>query len=284
MIQKEDGFSIVELLVALALTAIVMAAVYKALSSQQKVYVAQDQVVAMQQDLRALIENIVQAIRTAGYDPTSSNQFGFISLSSPGSPGFGRYTSSDGIAFYADIDNPPNGIVDSSDSEQVAFRLNVDQSGKTLAPGSRDNILRKYSTGAVRWQPLAENIEAVGFAYAIDDDRDGQLDTVAGGTIWAIDTNNPPTGMLNVNLDTNHDGEVDANDSPNGQLLARPVSIKKIRAVKIWILERSQHPDKDFLNANTYVVANQRIAASDNHRRRLVTTTVRCRNVGLLRE
>jgi type IV pilus assembly protein PilW len=280
MIQKENGFSIIELLIALALTGIVMVAVYKALSSQQKVYVAQDEVVAMQQDLRAVMEIMVQGIRMAGYDPTSSKQFGFISLPSPGSPGFGRFTSSEGIAFYADGDDLPNGLLDSSDSEQVAFRLNVDQSGKALAPGSRDNILRKYSTGAVRWQPLAENIEALGFAYAIDDDRDGQLDTVSNGTIWAIDTNNPPNGTLNLNLDTNHDGEVDANDNPTGQLLPSPVSISRIRAVKIWILERSQHPDKDFLNANTYVLANQRITANDNHRRRLITTTVRCRNTG----
>jgi type IV pilus assembly protein PilW len=281
MIQEEDGFSIVELLVALALTGIVMVAVYKSLSSQQKVYVAQDEAVSMQQDLRAVMEIMVKEIRMAGYDPTSSKQFGFISLPSPGSPGFGRSISSDSIAFYADAENPPNGIVDSSDSEQIAFRLNVDQSGRALASGVRDNVLRKYSTGAIRWQPLAENIEAIGLAYAIDDDRDGQLDTVSGGTIWAIDTNDPPSGTLNLNLDTNHDGEVDANDNPTGQLLPNPVGINRIRAVRIWILERSPHPDKDFLNANTYVVANQRITPNDNYRRRLLSTTVRCRNTRL---
>jgi type IV pilus assembly protein PilW len=280
MSHEENGFSIIELLVALALTGIVMVAVYKSLSSQQKTYLAQDEVAAMQQDLRAVMEIMVKEIRMAGFDPTSSKQFGFISLPSPGNPGFGRYTSSDGIAFYADSDNSPNGVLDSSDSEQIAFRLNVDQSGKALAPGAHDNILRKYSTGAVRWQPLAENIEAIGFAYAIDDDRDGQLDTVSGGTVWAIDTNNPPNGTLNLNLDTNHDGEVDANDNPTGQLLPKPVSISRIRAVRIWILERSQHPDKDFLNTNTYIVANQRITPDDNYRRRLMAATVRCLNTG----
>jgi type IV pilus assembly protein PilW len=280
MVHKEKGFTIIELLVTLALTGIVMVAVYKSLSSQQKTYLAQDEVVAMQQDLRAVMEIMVKEIRMAGYDPTASKQFGFISLASPGSPGFGRYTSSDGIAFCADRDNSPNGIVDSSDSEQVAFRLNVDQSGKALSPSTHDNILRKYSTGAVRWQPLAESIEAIGFAYAIDDDGNSQLDTMSGATIWAIDTNNPPNGTLNLNLDTNHDGEVDARDNPAGQLLPKPVSISRIRAVRVWILERSQHPDKDFINTNTYVVANQRITPNDNYRRRLITTTVRCRNTG----
>jgi type IV pilus assembly protein PilW len=281
MIREDNGFSIVELMVVLVLSGMVMLAVYRALASQQRVYVAQDQVVTMQQDLRAVMEIMVQGIRMAGYDPTSSNQFGFISLPSPGSPGFGRHTSSDGIAFCSDSDDPPNGLPDSSDLEQVAFRLNVDQSGRSLSPGLRDNVLRKFSTGAVRWQPLAENIEAIGFAYAVDDDGDAQLDTVSGGTIWAIDASTPPSGMLNVNLDTNHDGEVDANDDPAGEPLSKPVSIKRIRAVKIWILERSQHPDKDFVNASTYVVGNQRVTAKDNHRRRLVATTVRCRNTGL---
>jgi type IV pilus assembly protein PilW len=281
MIHKEKGFSIIELLVTLALSGIIMVAVYKSLSSQQKVCVAQDELVAMQQDLRSVMEIMAKEIRMAGYDPTSSKQFGFISLPSPGSPGFGRYNSADGIAFYKDSDVSPNGLLDSSDSEQIAFRLNVDQSGKTLATGARDNILRKYSTGAVRWQPLAENIEAIGFAYAIDDDRDGQLDTISGGTIWAIDTNSPLNGTLNLNLDTNHDGEVDVNDNPAGQLLPKPISIGRIKAVKIWILERSQHPDKDFLNTSTYVVANRRITPNDNYRRRLLTATVRCRNTGL---
>lgn len=280
MIRKENGYTLVELLVALALTGIVIAAVYKSFTAQQKVYIAQDEVAAMQQDLRAVMDIMVKEIRMAGYDPTGSKAFGFVSLPSAGPTDYGRYTSSDGIAFYADTD-PADGLLTASDSENIAFRLNVDQNGNALAGSSRDRVLRKYSTGAVKWQPMAENIEALGFAYAFDNDGDGKLDTSSNGVIWAIDTSSPPDGTLKLNLDTNHDGEVNELDAPAGEALPTPVSLDKIRAVKIWVLERSRHMDKDFVDKKTYVVANQRITPNDNYRRRILSATVKCRNAGL---
>lgn len=270
---RQDGFTLVELLVALALSSIVIAAIYKASATQQRMYIAQDQVAEMQQEARAALDMIVHSVRLAGFDPASSGLFPF---QIPGSDD-GRCITRDGIAFYAD-DNG-NGTIDNSDSEQLGFRLNVDGSGEDLA--EPDNVLRKFSLGAVTWQPVAENVEAIGFAYAYDADDDKQLDAIGGGTVWAIDTTDPPNGQLDLNLDTNNDGEVDGNDGEEGEALASAVPISQIRAVKVWILVRARLPDRDFTNTSTYVVANRRLTVNDNFRRRLLTTTVKCRNLGL---
>lgn len=273
LFRRQDGFTLVELLVALALSGIVMAAIYKASATQQRVSIAQDQVAEMQQEARAALDMIVHWVQLAGYDPRSSGGFLF---QLPGAED-GRCVTRDGIAFFVDDDG--NGTVDDSDSEQIGFRLNIEQDGTERE--EPDMVLRKFSSGAVTWQPVAENVEAIGFAYAYDADGDGQLDTIGGNTAWAIDTTDPPDGELDVNLDTNNDGEVDANDEEDGVALGATVPISDVRAVKIWILVRARLPDRDFSNTGAYVVANRRITVNDHFRRRLLSTTVKCRNLGL---
>lgn len=255
----------VELLVVLTLTAWVTAAVYKTFEMQQKSHIRQSQIIELQQNLRAAMDVMIREIRMAGYDPNESGSFGFQNLPAPGSPYFGRYTGEDGIAFYADADGDND--LDSSDSEQVAFRLNVSQSGNALNGAGKDDVLRKYSCSAVHWEALAENIVALGFAYAYE-----------GGTGWAIDSNSPPDGYLDLNLDTNHDGEVNELDSPAGLAISPPIPIDRIRSVKIWLLGRTRLKGKQYLDTKTYVVARARITPNDNYVHRTATATVNCRN------
>ncbi|MDY7037041.1 MAG: prepilin-type N-terminal cleavage/methylation domain-containing protein, partial [Thermodesulfobacteriota bacterium] len=63
------GFTVVELLVATALSGIVMASIYSTYYLQQKSYIVQEQVVHMQQNIRAAMYFIEREIRMAGYNP-----------------------------------------------------------------------------------------------------------------------------------------------------------------------------------------------------------------------
>jgi type IV pilus assembly protein PilW len=280
---RKKGFTLVELMIALALTGIVMASIYKALASSQKVYTAQDQVVETQENVRAAMDFMVRGIRMAGYNPAgSATAFGFVNDASTG-----RITSASSIAF--DVDDNEDGNFDDADedgdldgdpNEQVAFRLNV---------GGTDSILRRYrppsedGTVAAQWTAVAENIAALGFAYAYDNDGDGQLDQATGGgntgVIWAVDSDSD--GDLDRVVDTNYDGVVDTNDSTPGQALASSVGMARVRAVKIWILGRTRLQEQGYTDNNTYAVSNQRITPVAGYRYRLSTATVNCRNMGL---
>jgi len=67
---NKKGFSLIEVLLALTVFLIVIAATAASFTSQQKSYRAQKEVVAMQQNLRAGMLMMEMEIRMAGCDPT----------------------------------------------------------------------------------------------------------------------------------------------------------------------------------------------------------------------
>ncbi len=86
---RTDGFTLVELMVAMAIGLIVMSAVYSTYSTQQKSYVLQEQVAAMQQNIRAAMYYMTREIRMAGCDPTGNAQAG-ITAAGPTTISFTR--------------------------------------------------------------------------------------------------------------------------------------------------------------------------------------------------
>jgi type IV pilus assembly protein PilW len=268
----DQGFTLVELLVAMAISGVVMAGIYSAYYSQQKSYVTQEQVSAMQQNLRAAMYYMEREIRLAGYDPARSGGFGITDIRLKDIDDNLDVDGDSSLEFT--IDRDEDGVVGAGD-ETVYYCM---YDSPVAAPDGKTDLARRYGAG-VR-QLLAENIEALGFAYAFDNNGDGQLDTTAAGnTIWAIDSDND--NDLDVNLDTNDDGIIDINDNVAGTALANNVNISAIRSINIWLLARTDIEDRGFQDTGTYVVANKRITPNDGLRRRLLTTNVKCRNMGL---
>lgn len=265
------GYTIVELLVVLAIAAIATAAIYKFFPEKQKISMVQDQVAEMQQQLRASSTIMSREIKMAGYDPrrACANVF---SKAEAGQISFTLDSDSDG-----DCTDDPNDNI--SYFVEACCKDDCTSSCKDDCTDSCKMCLKRSTTSST--QTIAENVEAVGFAYAFDDDGNGQLDKdpSGSGVMWAIDSNSDSS--LDQNLDTNHDGEVDKNDVTTQEAMASTATFDKIRAVKIWILIHTNRADKDYSNSNTFVVANQRITANDNCRRRLITTTIHLRNLGL---
>ena len=144
------GFTLLELLIVMALFSLVMTGVYTAYRSQQKSYLVQEQVAAMQQNLRAGMFYLSQAIRMAGYDPEDTAIPGLVSAM-PGFTSDGATCDDTTIAFT--LDDNANRVIDSNDTEKVAFRL------------SDQMTLERFSTGAIRWQTVVENVESLRFTY-----------------------------------------------------------------------------------------------------------------------
>ena len=85
--RKEHGFTMVELLVAIAVAAVVMAAVYTVYKTQQDSYIAQEQVVEMQQNVRGSLYQMVRDLRMSGFNRLRApNVGGFLTQLQPMSP------------------------------------------------------------------------------------------------------------------------------------------------------------------------------------------------------
>lgn len=78
--RQEAGFTLMELLVAVTLSLIAMAAIYSAYVTQQRAYETTQDVTAIQQNLRAGMYFLEKDLRMAGYDPQDSGSFGFTNM------------------------------------------------------------------------------------------------------------------------------------------------------------------------------------------------------------
>jgi prepilin-type N-terminal cleavage/methylation domain-containing protein len=65
--RTENGFTLIELMVAMAITLVVLSAIFMTFKSQQDSYVVQDQVTRMQQNLRGAMYVMTRDIQMAGY-------------------------------------------------------------------------------------------------------------------------------------------------------------------------------------------------------------------------
>jgi type IV pilus assembly protein PilW len=76
--KKKNGLTLIELLIALVLSGILIAALYQLFIRQQKTYTVQDQVADMQQNIRVAIDQMTREIRMAGYGGNMLTIFGNI--------------------------------------------------------------------------------------------------------------------------------------------------------------------------------------------------------------
>ncbi len=293
------GFTLLELVVAMIVTSIVGIAMVSNSISQQRNATMVRETAQLQQQLRGAIYIMEGDIRIAGYDPEASGLFGIMDVrhysitnevTAPAVTAAPLGSPSLIIAYDWDPTNAAasgNGV---SDEPIHAYRLYDDNSDNI-----NDLVQDVIVAGNVTRQLVAEGIEAIGFAYAIDSDNDGVLDRTAGGNlIWAVDSNND--NLLDTNLDTNDDGFVDINDAggnfviesadgPAG-LINPQADRASIRMVRIWMVARARNADQRYRNTNQYVVSNQIVPAQaggyqDNFRRQLMDHTVQFRNMGL---
>ncbi len=133
---NEQGFTMVELVVGLAISLILMGIAVKIFLVQQRAYNVQEQLSEMQQNIRAATDMIVRETKMAGYDPTD---LGFI--------GIGNNSSATSIQILADLDG--NGLT-TDPNEDITY--------------SYDDVdLQIERNGA--GNPIAENITGFTVLY-----------------------------------------------------------------------------------------------------------------------
>lgn len=156
--KKNAGFTLVELLVALALSLVVLTSVSNAFISQRKTYDAQEQMTEMIQGTRAVMEIITREIKLAGFDPTG-NAF-------DGSAGpYPIPYSTSQLEIRADLDG--DGTAAAGDTNELII---YSHDGTDLELDR--NAGQSFSYAKL----LAENIEDFSFDYL---DKDGNATTTA---------------------------------------------------------------------------------------------------------
>lgn len=140
---NKRGFTLIEVVIGLAISLILMVVTVKIFQVQRKSYSMQEQVAEMQQNIRATMDMMVREIRMAGYDPTGA-----------GFAGIGTNTSGM-LQFLADIDG--NGATTDT-NEDITYRY-YDANDASYPR----EIKRKTDSGS--FQPFVENIDDCNFLY-----------------------------------------------------------------------------------------------------------------------
>ena len=65
--RKQNGVSLIELLVALVISTVLIAAIYRTFIGQQKTYMVQEQIVDIQQNVRFAVSSMMKEIKMAGF-------------------------------------------------------------------------------------------------------------------------------------------------------------------------------------------------------------------------
>ena len=157
-----NGFTLIEIMIAIAVFGIISTAIYATYHNQQRIYLTQEKVVEMQQNLRAGMFFIERDLRMIGYDPTERSG----AVSAPG-----MITNIAEIRFAYD----ENGDGTIQNNEYVRYALKhmadsgIEEDG--LAGETRCCLAREIGIGtsASGLQPVAENIDALEFVYHLAD-------------------------------------------------------------------------------------------------------------------
>ena len=284
---NSSGLTLVELMVALAVGSIVLTLIVGTYVTQQRAYVRQQLIVDMQQNARAAMALMKGEIRMAGYNPAASdgidNDLNLTIDDESADTGFITAQASS-VRFTMDLYNldNPSWATDGLDNDGDGAIDEWDERYDMATDADNEDVGYSYVANRLLRGPddLAYDIDAVAFAYAFDSEPDGQLDTSANNFIvWAFDSDG--NGDLDRAVDSNDDGLIDNSDAAGGSALAFPVSLDRIRAVRIWLLARTRHPVSGYFDNRTYVVGSQRFVSDDEYKRMLLSARISCRNMGI---
>lgn len=218
-----QGFTIVELLVAMVVSLLALGAIYSTFLNQHKSYMVQEETSVMNQNLRIALFYVQREIRMAGCDPTGNANARIITANA---------TS---INFTEDV----RGDFDESDSDGDTNDANEDITYRLKA----NNLVKNTGGGN---QMVVQNIDALDFVY--------------------LDGSSPPN-VLN----------------PGGSSVPDE-SLDQIRSVEVTMVARTDRITLASKNNNAYF--NQRgmqilAPQDDNFSRQRLTTSIKCRNLGL---
>lgn len=149
---RRGGFSLIELMVAMAVSLVVLGAMYSVFIGQNRTFINQESIVDVQQSVRAGMDMIVREVGMAGYDPVRVN------VDSNTANNFNGVTVN-ALQLQIKADLNGDGVIDTSNEETIVYAFDATNKRITRTIGSDT-------------QPFVENVESFTFAYV---DGDGNV-------------------------------------------------------------------------------------------------------------
>jgi hypothetical protein len=293
-----------EILVAMAAAAMVLVGSVSSYMFLSQTYSKHKQFTKTHRKLRgpiALATSDIQSSGRAGLQPKAVGNYGIQDIRRRALDGSFDPTGWPSLTYTAlTTDTNGNGRIEDDDGPPftITWRL-YDQDADGVMDLGREET---DGNGTTTMMLVARNVENIGFAYAIDIDRDGALETNAivgppptTATQWCVDTDDD--NLLDAHLDNNLDGRISEHDDAEygtvegfGLIEAVPlagavtVPLTRIRQVAMYILVRNEFPEKNYVNKNYYVVGQtvwhplDESDALSRYRRQVISIGITLRN------
>ncbi|MDF1592336.1 MAG: prepilin-type N-terminal cleavage/methylation domain-containing protein [Desulfobacterales bacterium] len=139
--KNDNGFTLVEILVAMVVSGLVLSGIYSTYQSQQRSYILQEEIAQVQQNLRAAMYLLTRELRMAGFNPSGNAGAGIVT---------GEWTNTS-LRLTKD-DNGDGDVTDSG--EDLTYSL--------YTAGGIQKLGRKNPATN---QPVAENIQELWFVF-----------------------------------------------------------------------------------------------------------------------
>jgi len=310
-IRSNSGFTLVELLVAVALGLIILAGLFHTFRTQHDTYIVQDQVAAMQQNLRAAMYLITRDLQMAGWYTNFDRNNRTIDLgddlgSRTGRPLFFSEDNSGGgsdgtirqgtdaliIVKAAEEADKIKEIGDyiaagTSIAEEILALRDLDPDG-----GKKFGLLVKNDLRTADFFELSSSGDT---EWSLDElYSSGDLVFRADIIIYKIEDEGGRPVLKRRNLGNDNGYQVVAENIENMQVryglnngnwvneLNNANRAQDVRAVEVILVGRTAQRQRGYTDTNTYNFANNpNPNPNDNFRRKVLSNIVKTRNVGL---
>ncbi len=261
----EKGFTLLEMVIALAVGTLLTAAMYSVFTSNNKAVAIQMRKAEIQQNLRASFFVIETEIKRIGFNPmnlqgvhaphiTSANKGSMSFQADLNENGKSFSVLDTGTGYDADVAYSEGNITPATDPDEVTT-LSLG-SGDTDDDGVPDSPPASLIRGTINENGnlaslvIANNIEVLDFVY--------------------LDQNGDPVN-----------GSPEDMEYP----IVDPLLLSDIKKIQVTIIVRSSTERRDYKNSHNYFnTQGQELMAAQNdgYDRTLLTKTIDCRNLGLL--
>jgi prepilin-type N-terminal cleavage/methylation domain-containing protein len=310
----EAGFTLIELLVAIALGLVILAGLFRTFKVQQDSYVLQDQISAMQQNLRAAMYMITRDLQMAGYYTNFERNNKQLDWNDDGSPESGRpllfgrnnvSAAGDGIKDNTDVI-----VIVKAGAQPHTLAGGDGASGGVITLSTRDfdgdgnsdlnNTSRKFGllvksdlSFADFFQVNSASGDITPPGGLVENYTSGDLVFPTDIIIYRIDDSTPARPCLvRRNLGNDNGYQVIAENIDNlqfryqlndGSWVNDPAGNQaRVRAVEVLLVARTAFVQRGYRDTTSIAFGDYTIPApNDPYRRKTLNAIIKTRNVGL---